>query len=264
MAFDLFKFTRKEYVDDFINGHIYMSALGYFWDKGVEAQKDFEEGVYSTVDPKEMIPDEKVANAIKGPVRLRLEAYKYCHLCCFYLHEFDSDAMSTVRFDERVRMFGEYAIRVKAPDIFINRLAEYAKQRDDYFLAGKMNYHYLGGEPKYPDCFDKKVHFSWQKEWRIAYLQDYEKLKELFKAEGNEPYDKPIKIDIGSLKDITEVYQTEELLASPLNVHPGYRIVEKINAPDIPYVGWGDRISFQGLFMGIDGGEGWAKMIFST
>ena len=52
---NLLKFiSKKKYLEDFLNGKLYMNPLNYFWENGFDDQKDIFESVVSTVPVKDM------------------------------------------------------------------------------------------------------------------------------------------------------------------------------------------------------------------
>lgn len=87
---DLYRFMRKDYAESFLEGNIYMSALGYFWANGFESQQDINEGTVQMQAPAQSPFPQVWKSAITGSVRYRLEAYKYCNLLCMVMHHYNT------------------------------------------------------------------------------------------------------------------------------------------------------------------------------
>lgn len=277
---DLYRFMKKAYVEPFLSGNIRMSALGYFWANGFESQKDFNEGTVQMQAPAQSPFPQILRSAIKGSVRYRLEAYKYCNLLCMVIHHYNTQKKQTERFDERMRDYGEYAVRIIDIEEFLNRVFEKAKAQGDYCLAGPMNYLPIDTVRDGTDCFDKLISFSWQKEWRIAYIHDQERLKKLAAADPIRTYEEPYTLNIGDISDIAQIVSAKDIFDTPQNIYKGYKVVDRVDPmpwPDelkrmgVPapyqwfatsYRGWGDRPSFQNKVIEIDGGK--QRFLFDT
>lgn len=270
---DLYRFMKKEFAESFLQGKIYMSALGYFWENGFESQKDFNEGTAQMQAPAQSPFPQDLRSVIKGSIRYRLEAYKYCNLLCMVMHHYNTQKKQTERFDERMRNYGEYAVRIIDVEEFLNRVFERAKAQGDFCLAGPMNYLPSNTVRDRTDCFDKLLQFAWQKEWRIAYIHDLEQLKGLAEDDPIRTYEKPYTLEIGNISDIAEIVSAKDIFDTPQNIYKGYRVVDQIEPMTWPnelirmglpapyqwsatsYRGWGDRQSFQNKVIEIDGGK---------
>lgn len=270
---DLYRFMRKDFAEAFLEGNIYMSALGYFWTNGFESQKDFNEGTVQMQDPKQSPLPQTLQSVIRGSVRYRLEAYKYCNLLCMVMHHYNTQKKQAEKFDVRMRNYGEYAVRIIDIEEFLNRVFEKAKEQEDYCLAGPMNYLPFDTIRNGTDCFDKLLPFAWQKEWRIAYIHNQERLKQLAEEDPVRHYEEAYTLEIGDISDIAEIVSAKDIFDTPQNIYKGYRFVEHIDPmiwPDelkrmgMPapyqwsassYLGWGDRASFQNKVIEIDGGK---------
>ncbi len=271
---DLYKFMRREYLQSFLDGQLYLNSIGFFWSHGFEKQSDFYEGASEMGSSCNMPFPDNLKKNIKGSVVYRLNAYKYCNVLCFYKQEYDPVKKQVLRVDKRMKPFGDVAVRIKYLNSFVDRVEDYAKaQKDDYCLSGPVNYHRRDENIETLDCFDKMMAFSWQKEWRIVYLKDYSKLREAGRQHPEASFEYPATINVGDLRDIVEVYETKDIMASPLNIYRGYKIVKSIEPqlyqqePLIPesviqerdfeaqyYRGWGDRHTFRDKVADIDGG----------
>lgn len=266
---DLYRFMRKDFAEDFLKGNIYMSALGYFWANGFESQRDYNEGTVRMQDPNQSLLPQQLQSVISGSVRYRLEAYKYCNLLCMVMHHYNTQKHQAERFDARMRNYGDYAVRIINAEEFLNRVFEKAKEQGDYCMAGPINYLPHNTIRNRTDCFDKLLPFAWQKEWRIAYLHDQERLKRLAAEDPDRVYEEPYTLKIGDLSDIAEIVNTCDLFDTPQNIYKGYKIVERADPMAWPdalrgigvskpyqwsataYHGWGTRADFQDKVIGI-------------
>lgn len=270
---DLYRFMRKDFADSFLEGNIYMSALGYFWANGFESQHDINEGTVQMQAPAQSPFPQVWKSAITGSVRYRLEAYKYCNLLCMVMHHYNTQKKQTERFDPRMRDYGEYAVRIIDVEEFLNRVFEKAKAQGDYCLAGPMNYLPFDTVRNNMDCFDKLLPFAWQKEWRIAYIHDQKRLKRLASEDPVLTYEEAYTLKIGDISDIAEIISAEDIFDMPQNIYSGYKVVDRVEPMIWPnelkrigmpapyqwsatsYCGWGDRPSFQNKVIEIDGGK---------
>ena len=270
---DLYRFMRKDFAESFLEGNIYMSALGYFWANGFESQKDFNEGTVEMQEPARSPFPQDLCSVIKGSVRYRMEAYKYCNLLCMVMHHYNTQKKQAERFDERMRDYGAYAVRIIDVEEFLNRVFDQAKVQEDYCLAGPVNYLPFDTVRKDIDCFDKMAPFAWQKEWRIAYIHDQERLKRLAAEDSLRTYEEPYTLKIGDISDIAEIVSAKDIFDTPQNIYKGYKFVDRVDLMVWPnelkrigmpapyqwsgtdYLGWGDRPSFQNKVIEIDGGK---------
>lgn len=270
---DLYRFMKREFAEEFLKGNIYMSALGYFWENGFEGQKDFGEGTVQMHAPKDTPFPQDLQAVISGSVLYRMEAYKYCNLLCMVLHHYNTQKMQTERFDERMRDYGDCAVRIVDVEEFLNRVFDKAKEQGDYCLAGPVNYLPFDAVRDNTDCFDKLTYFAWQKEWRIAYIHDQERLKGLAAEDPLRSYNEPYTLQIGDISDIAQIVSAKDLFDTPQNIYKGYKVVEQVEPMVWPealkrmgmpalyqwsgtdYLGWGGRPGFQNKVIEIDGGK---------
>lgn len=221
----LIKFiSRKEYVDDFLAGRLYMNSLDFFWNNGFDDQKDIFEGIICTVPVQDMtfLPID-FQSVQATDCRFRAEGYKYCNILCFYKQEFYSDG-PFIHFDYNTKMteFGEYAVIIKNKQELLRRVDKAIKANEYKYLCGSVCYHKqklngkeskegnrlhlkvsdryfeidelirLGYRITKRDCFDKDISYKVQNEWRISV---YRGIKET----------NPFVLDIGRISDIVKV-----------------------------------------------------------
>lgn len=270
---DLYRFMMKSHAESFMAGEIYMSSLGYFWNNGFESQQDIDEGT---------VEMQHVANSplpvwwrslISGSIRYRLEAYKYCNILCMVKHHYNTQKKQTERFDERMRDYGDYAVRIVDIDAFLRRVFEKAKAQNDFCMAGPVNYIPMDTVKNGTDCFDKLLSFAWQREWRIAYIHDQQRLQQIAAADPECKYEEPYVLSVGDLSDVAQIVSAKDIFDAPQNIYKGYRVVDHVDPMVWPkelvrigmpkpyqwdadsYSGWGDRASFQNKVIEIDGGK---------
>lgn len=287
--YDLIRFfEKKEYMEEFLDGNLFMNSLSHFWKLEEAPQKDVAEGVIETLHKDDFkkqhgsfISDFFGDEHIVLPIMNRSESYKYCHLLCCMLHEYDSLRHEAVRIDSRMKSMGKYTVRIYNVEEFVNRLYDKLKSKDLYGLMGPVNYHSAYEESQYRDCFDKNDGHAYEQEWRFAVIPDYKKAQEMAQKDINAPYDAYIRYDIGSIRDIAEQVDTEQLVTDAGSVYKSnkgtrYRTVEQLSnkkqaeeylqrlrdnnvavpydVDPVQYVGWAPREAFRQKVMEIDGG----------
>ena len=228
--YDLIKFTsEKQFAESFLKGKLYMNSLGYFWSNGYQSQRDLFEGTFSYAKPEDMMFPDDLSAVIDGKVMNRLEAMKYCNLFCMVKHGYDPIRKQVERIDLRMKSFGEYAVIVRDLETFVNRIYDVLiSMKDCYGLMGPVSYHSRYQELKESDCFDKCDDFIWQKEWRLAFLNNYSELKDIAAKNPEAPYDVPCTLDIGDISNIAEIYESKALFDNIQIAYSGFREVDKI------------------------------------
>ena len=238
--YDLIRFFEKhEYAEQFLNGDLYMNSIGHFWKLGTEIQQDFHEGIVETISMEEMKKtygldlQSSFGNHILAPLMNRMEAYKYVHVLCCVLHGYDPMTKEVERIHKDMKGFGAFAVRIHNVQTFVDRLFEKLKSDRLYGLMGPVNYHSVVEKAMYQDCFDKLNIHQNEKEWRFALIPDYEKAKELAKADeyGHEPYDEHTIFSIGSIRDIAMEIDVDILFHKPEMLYSGYKPVDKLSVP---------------------------------
>lgn len=288
--FDLIRlFEKKEYVNDFLNGNLYMNSIGHFWAIGPAVQNDIMEGIGETLSPEkfELKYNSNFATAIGRehilfPFMNRLESMKYCHVCCLSLHEYDDNNQIVERFPDEMRKMGDYAVIVRNVQKFVDLIFKKLVKEKLYGLMGPVTYHSPFEENGYMDLFDKMNNHSFEHEWRFAFIPDYEHAKKLARENMYRVYDEHCYFSIGNIKDIAEEININTLFNDIGSLYAKYgkkysevkkmpipwenrrKTVKKMIASGIPvpydvypnqYVGWGSREAFRNIVMGIDKGE---------
>ena len=96
---DLFKIIDMKYVDDLLDGNLYMNTLDYFRrieQGGNQAQQDPLEGVIGTISKNSLRQyginfDDKFLNVIGGRVNLISDSYGFHNLFCLYQLQVDDE-----------------------------------------------------------------------------------------------------------------------------------------------------------------------------
>ena len=244
-------FEKKEYLDDFLSGHLYMSSIGHFWQLGQpHAQDDLFEGVFETLSVEEV--DKRYKADLKGtfgsnillPIMNRLEGYQFVHILCFYLHAYDPKHKLATKIPESIKGLGKYAVRIRDVQGFVDKIYEKVKSEQLYGLMGPVTYHQPTEKLEYMDCFDKSITHQHEHEWRFALIPDFEKAKkdaeEMRKTNaeriGKEDadgmpltYEEHIYFEVGDLRSIAEEIDAEGLIADAGKQYgEGYRTVDSL------------------------------------
>lgn len=161
-------FSEKSYLEQFLQGSIYMNSMGYFWNenameaamrkkreilkknpclnpdkiyiplenKAPAGQMDMLEGTIATVDRFDAGFDEKFANMQLTDVGLRAKGYQYCNLCCFYRYDVGlNDDVS-----DEIKKFGNYVAVIRNEQEFIRRIEEAVRASNFDFVCGNVEY----------------------------------------------------------------------------------------------------------------------------
>ena len=241
-------FEKEEYLNDFLNGHLYMNSIGHFWTLGQpNPQDDLLEGVIETMNAGDfdsqygMGVSDFFGSHLLLPIMNRLEGYQFVHLLCFYMHEYDPELQVAVSIPASARGLGKYAVRIKNVQSFVDILFEKIKNENRYGLMGPIQYRQLTEQIEYMDCFDKSITHRDEHEWRFALIPDFEKAKEeaakLERANADRRegqgmpirYDRHFYFDVGNLRSIAEVVDAEKLITDPGKTYGNeYRTVDHL------------------------------------
>lgn len=180
---------EKPFVDQFMQGHIRLNALGFFWgehdEPTKEGQIDSLEGLVCGIDAK------------SREDCMRADGYKYCNILCCYRLDFISEGDTIGWYtSEYMDKFGDYVVIIKDKDAFQKRLVKAASKQG--FKCGCSSVDYSDRYTHDRDCFDKEAGYSYQKEWRTALYRG---------TDVCEPYD----LYIGPIDDIAEWCLTSRL-----------------------------------------------------
>lgn len=208
-------FSNPEYMNDFLDGKIYMNAMGYF--KELEASEgtkaDNLEGISSYLQSENLVIDvgfggkEIRLTGLVGPVTFENQAYRYLKVFCMYSPELDPNHidrdMQNIRpTKQMVHDFGEDLVWIYNVREFQKRfeaalsktgvVKAYARQHVEYYSNG---FHGEFDSNNIP--FKKHESFSFQKEFRIVLKTD-------------DRTTNPFIVDIGDIRDICSQMKSYE------------------------------------------------------
>lgn len=199
----LLKFgSKKNILDLFENGTIYMNTIEYFRKvEDEELRGDKYEGVSRVINSLpgnfKMPGIDREFNYIK--VHLK-ESYKEVLGNIYSLYAISSKGFPhplDFKFDERNLRFGTHGVMIKNLPFFFNKIENELKKNNLKFNHGFVDYYEKEEVCREITLFEKPLEFECQKEFRFYVEND--------KIE-------PIKIQIGSMKDYAELFKIEDLL----------------------------------------------------
>lgn len=197
------KFGAEKHIRDlYENGTIYLNSIQYFRKvEDRELRGDKYEGA------------SKIVNSLPGTFRIpgidqdfRYEKVQYVmaheeilgniySLYCVSSFGFPNPVK--FRIDKRMRRFGSHGLLIKDNAYFLERITDELQTNGLKFHHGFVHYYDKEKVSKDLTLFEKPMEFEYQKEFR-------------FYVENDEI--RPIKIQLGSLKNYAEVYSSKELL----------------------------------------------------
>lgn len=193
------KFGKKEYLEQFQKGRLYMNSWQEFVSIENEEQKDIYEGTTEWLNP-DITPfkiNDRVLKRINGTLSVSLQPKQpYIKIFCLSIICKRDEIRDDYKiFDDRMKKFGDSFLLISNPKIFLNKLQkslislllENTISWSDYRKIQYFNPNLYDGEV---GPFKKIDHFSHQKEFRIAVKDDS---------------DKPFILEIGSLKNISSL-----------------------------------------------------------
>ena len=200
--------SEKNILDLFENGTIYMNTIEYFRKvEDEELRGDKYEGVSKVINSLPgtfKIPGiDREFNYVK--VHLK-ESYKEVLGNIYSLYAISSKGFPNpldFKFDERNLRFGTHGVMIKDLPLFFNKIENELKKNNLKFSHGFVDYYDKEEVSREITLFEKPLEFEHQKEFRFYVEND--KIK-------------PIKIQIGSMKDYAEILKIEDILELKLEV----------------------------------------------
>ena len=200
--------SEENILDLFENGTIYMNTIEYFRKvEDEELRGDKYEGVSKVINSLPgtfKIPGiDREFNYIK--VHLK-ESYKEVLGNIYSLYAISSKGFPNpldFKFDERNLRFGTHGVMIKDLPLFFNKIENELKKNNLKFNHGFVDYYDKEEVSREITLFEKPLEFEHQKEFRFYVEND--KIK-------------PIKIQIGSMKDYAEILKIEDILELKLEV----------------------------------------------
>ena len=200
--------SEENILDLFENGTIYMNTIEYFRKvEDEELRGDKYEGVSKVINSLPgtfKIPGiDREFNYVK--VHLK-ESYKEVLGNIYSLYAISSKGFPNpldFKFDERNLRFGTHGVMIKDLPLFFNKIENELKKNNLKFNHGFVDYYDKEEVSREITLFEKPLEFKHQKEFRFYVEND--KIK-------------PIKIQIGSMKDYAEILKIEDILELKLEV----------------------------------------------
>lgn len=198
---------EKRILDLYENGTVYLNTLEYF--------RNIEDGLlrgdkYEGVSRITNLPPGKITiselNVTVDYINIHLkEAYEkvlgnlYC-VYCVSSHGWANPL--DFKIDDRNAGFGEYCLMIKQPGVFIQKIEDAINHFDYKVHTGFVDYYDKDNINDTISLFQKPLEFEYQKEFR--FFIENEKIE-------------PIKLNIGSMKDYSEIYKTEDIMKMTLS-----------------------------------------------
>ncbi|GLO64113.1 hypothetical protein MACH09_46210 [Vibrio sp. MACH09] len=192
------------YLDDFLNGDIYMNSDIYFSAMDNDpVRKDIHEGIVQSRQIKQVSIRHKLGayvpiEGVKSPLIFR-EYHKNVakrNLLCMYMLVKHSD----FHFDERNLSFGDKAVLIRNPKELLRRMKAAAILKGMRLSHSPVSYVDKSTYDGRMGIFRKFDHQSYQNEFRVVLYNP------------DQPHDdKHTTLEIGDIRDITTVMCTHEL-----------------------------------------------------
>jgi hypothetical protein len=216
IAFFLKVFERESFMEDFLNGKIYMNRLSYFIkpEKAEEDNRaDHREALCSIWQPNEVTIDINgyKLTELAGPIESRYENSKYLHAFCLFTgaiaeqnflnpHGNIPEINEGLRVPESCGKLGEYYVVIHNTENFIERIVQAVKQEGygKQAQAGMVEYYdpeTFSGDFGRRFALYKTQNFSHQKEYR-------------FVIDTKTIGDDPLIVNIGDIRDIASISET--------------------------------------------------------
>lgn len=216
MCRGLFKlFSREEYRDDFLKGHLYFNSLNYF--RKAETPNIFKQNdsyecckIFQPNSIKVSLGQLELNN-LAGPVSIcGVDDVLKSYIMSFSTIRVDSrkkyasleDLKRDVVFSEKMIKYGEYVVAIPQAELFVERLKKAALKAGYDFAKGLVNYYDFSKDnisDEYPKiAFQKRSEFSYQREFR-------------FLLRKKDAVDKEVILEIGDLSDIAQSCKSADL-----------------------------------------------------
>lgn len=205
----LLKFgSHDDIMDLYENGTVYFNSIDYF--QNLEEQGLRGDNYEGTFQIRNFTEEDKITLKIKDPksgksfklysnnTHLR-EFYKDVKGNIYCMYSLRLSALidtERITINNRVKDFGSHFVIINNTKRFLDKVCIELKKKGISYKIGLVNYY----DRKKINCelgtFDKPTEFEYQKEYRIVLYRDSLK---------------PIKVSIGSIKDIAGVFETSVL-----------------------------------------------------
>ena len=193
----------------FEKGGIYMNTVRTFKESDRIAIGDKYEG---TVDIKNFSKGELTIYGPNNPIifktsKLQLSKSHKFHIgnifCSYALSNKLLSRKKTHKIDARMQSFGSHCVIIKDVTKFLNAIFTQLNNRNIAYSHNIVKYHNYTKNNHTLTIFDKPHNLAYQKEYRIIAYTDLEE---------------PLKLEIGSLKEYAEFYETKFLIKNSIFV----------------------------------------------
>ncbi len=212
--FYLIKFSKEKYIKDlYDNGTIFLNTFDYFQSQeNNNFRGDPDEAtvqIKNFPNPENYIielTDTKTGETIRktpGELYLSYKNLSPGNLYCMTCIKHSDLKKKPFQINPRMEEFGEYALLIKNPKEFKDRLEKEIHRLNFEYDARDVRYYDKWKHNGSLTLFHKSLDYSYQNEYRI-----------LIPNKSNEP----IKLEIGSLSDISQILKTEKLKGLRFNL----------------------------------------------
>lgn len=194
----LMKLGKKEHMEQFRAGLLYMNAVSYFRDLEADiARGDRFEGVDSILQPKDLgesyidsgIPSigriDIRREDLAGPIAIAMNRTLRCNLFCLYAL---TKPVKEFLFSAEHEWFGDSLVLVTNTPEFLDRVAKTAKEQRLPMRGAPVEYYDESDYSGRVGRFKKSSRFAYQNEYRIAIEAGV---------------DGPFRFVVGDIRDIT-------------------------------------------------------------
>ena len=208
-VFGFIKYHPFEYLEQLQNGKLWCNPIQEFAKLDpFDGRGDKYEYVVKQTYGKSAILELKNGDLnithVEG-IRIRPDYYQYTYynrsffanlFCLYSLQRQNESLIHKFELEDRVRQMGTHTLIINDVDEFIKRVITALKKNGMVYKMDFIDYKDLSTFEGKKTYFEKPLRYSYQKEFRIMIKNDCEK---------------PIILDIGSIKDISVIFPTEKL-----------------------------------------------------
>ncbi|CAO1665062.1 DUF1851 domain-containing protein [Halomonas sp. NYA30] len=215
----LVKILPQEYLNDFLDGNLYMNTDAYF--TSIEGdgflRSDTDEGADEALQFKEIAVQDSEGNFVPigcaiSPLIYRNGYKENKNFLCMYMFTDDSNFY----FDKRNIGFGDTAVIIKDSKEFVRRFEEAAKASPKRLIIGPVEYVNKREHHGKMGPFRKFSEYEYQSEFRFV----------LFGGIDENP--SALRFPIGNIRDISVVLESEQLPSLKIRKDDGTRDENKI------------------------------------
>ena len=223
MSYNIFSlikiFQNKSYLDDFLDGNLYMNRISYFRNNKKypnDDKYDANEGIIGWFQPDKMkvfIAGHEIPSSdIIEPIKTKNNKISNTPIFCLYSinnRDFgDINANNIKEFQKhmilnnKVHSLGEFCVIVTRTKPFLDRVNEASQNLNLKTISKLVNYYdpkiFHGSFNSYDPIFMKQNNYLHQNEFRIAIISE---------INGNDAY----IFKIGNIRDICHVCDTKDI-----------------------------------------------------